>query len=200
MQILPPEGKGGPLAIGLLVIALLLAYFLGFHWFFAGHKELNEQTASLLETEARFRARAAAREDLLAELERVRGTASDSVLFLPEDNFSLGAAALVTRLKETVAQQAQDTQRCQVVSTQDSRSVDPEPFQKVTIKVRMRCDLEDVVAVFQAIEGGAPVMFLENVNLFLDRSLYVRQAPNLGFLDIRFDLSGYLRIAVEGAR
>jgi general secretion pathway protein M len=194
MAKLPAKGQGKLLAIGLLLLVGLLAYGIGFAGFFAHQGQLNEELDGLAVQLANFRRAAGERDRLKAELDQVKSQDQTSALFMTEENFDLGAATLDSRLKQVVAQRARDTQRCQVTSSSTRRPLEPERFEKVTVSVRMRCDLEDLIAVFHELESGVPVLFLENVNIFYEQAAYMGNQPGIGYLDVRFDLSGYLRV------
>ena len=55
LTLLPPKGQGQVMALGLLVIALALVYFLCLHWFVRGHLDVASQMSELKESELRFR-------------------------------------------------------------------------------------------------------------------------------------------------
>jgi len=191
---LPAKGKGKPLAVGLLLLAGLLVYGVVFAGFFSRQGEFNEEIRGLADQLAKFERSAAERDTLTSELDSVKNQDRASALFMGEENFDLGAATLDSRLKQVVAQRARDTQRCQVTSSSTRPANEPEQFEKVTVSVRMRCDLEDLVAIFHELESSVPLLFLENVNIFYEQAAYMGNQPGIGYLDIRFDLSGYLRV------
>lgn len=195
MLKLPARGKGRPLALGLLALLALAIYGVAFAGFFSRQSELNEDLRGLADQLAKFERSANERDKLKAELDQVKNQDQASALFMGEENFDLGAATLDSRLKQVVAQRARDTQRCQVTSSSTRRPMEPEQFEKVTVSVRMRCDLEDLIAVFHELESAVPVLFLENVNVFYEQAAYMGNQPGIGYLDVRFDLSGYLRVA-----
>src|SRR5690625_7778881 len=56
MQLLPDLENNRPLAIGLLVVALVLVYFIFFHWFVARHLDMAGHVSQLEHSAARFNA------------------------------------------------------------------------------------------------------------------------------------------------
>jgi general secretion pathway protein M len=71
-----------------------------------------------------------------------------------------------------------------------------ERFQKVTVNVRMRCGIEDLKKVLYALETGVPMIIADEVTVIKPRSRRrtTDQQPEVGtLLDIRFNMSGYLR-------
>ena len=72
-----------------------------------------------------------------------------------------------------------------------------ERFQRVTIKVRMRCELDDLSKVFYNLEGETPYVFVDNVSIYrqISRRRRGRETVQQRILDVRFDLSGYIRMS-----
>jgi general secretion pathway protein M len=71
-----------------------------------------------------------------------------------------------------------------------------ERFQKVTVNVRMRCGIEDLKKVLYALETGVPMIIADEVTVIKPRSRRrpTDQQQEAGtLLDIRFNMSGYLR-------
>ena len=74
--------------------------------------------------------------------------------------------------------------------------VAPLTVQKVTVNVRMRCDSEDFLRILHGMETGVPLMLVDDLNIIRPRvtrrtSSSPTQTP--GELDIRFNVSGYLK-------
>lgn len=195
-QLLPPEDKRRPLAIMLLVIAVILTYWICFHWFFVAHAALNEQIEAEQQQEARFRAVAQQRDNYAAQIKVLRETQSSNDYFLKEANFNLAAADMQRRLKNIVNLQAEEADQCQIISNQNVRSRVEEPFERVTVKVRMRCELSDLSKILFDVEGGNPLMFVDNVQLYRQTTRSSRRrgsTPTRRPLEVRFDMMGYLR-------
>src|SRR5690625_7776319 len=81
MQLLPDLENNRPLAIGLLVVALVLVYFIFFHWFVARHLEMAGQVSQLEETAARFKAAVERREPLRQRLDEPHADPPHTALF-----------------------------------------------------------------------------------------------------------------------
>lgn len=206
MRLLPPPGKGRPLAWILFVITALLGYLLLVHWWFvAPHLAISGEIAQLKEQEARFRAAIASRPQIEQRLQEVRTFESGSPSFLPENDFDSAAAALFSRLKALVAEKAEVPERCEVASHNPKRSVAEELYERVTISVHLRCDIDDFGEVLHAVESSKPVLFVNELNIYRQMtsgargglgSRRARPTPGASGayqLDIRFDLYGYLR-------
>ena len=94
-----------------------------------------------------------------------------------------------------VRAKADDT--CQIVSRQPVRPRVQERFQKVTVNVRMRCDADDFLQVLYMMETGLPLMLVDDMNVIRPRtrrrSRNAAKVAEQGALDIRFNVSGYLK-------
>ncbi len=194
-QLLPDKEKQRPLAYMLLLVAVVLVYWIGFHWFFQRHAALGEQIAQLRASEARFQGMIEQRPRIEAELEKVRQFEADSDYFLKQPNVSLGSAELTNRLKELIRLHAADERNCQVISNQNMRVRTEQRFEQVTNKVRLRCELEDLSKVLYHLENGTPYVFVDNLSIYrhVTRRRRGRETIEQRTLDVRFDLSGYLR-------
>jgi general secretion pathway protein M len=98
------------------------------------------------------------------------------------------------RLGEMVRSQANES--CQIVSRQPVRPRVQERFQKITVNVRMRCDAEDFLQILYQMETGTPLMLVDDLNIIRPRTR--RRTRNAktevqGALDIRFNVSGYIK-------
>lgn len=194
MALAIEQGNSRRSAILLLVIAVLLVYLLGFHWFILRHMDYNEEISQLAMQLTRFQRVAAQREQVEAQLQALQGRRSESNLFLEESDFNEAAAAMSERLNQMVSTQAEGS--CQIVSRQPVRARVVERFEKVTVNVRMRCQAEDLMRVLYSLETGVPMIIAEELTIIKPR---VRQRANnqaasaAEALDVRFNMSGYLR-------
>ncbi|MBX3725766.1 MAG: hypothetical protein KF823_07595 [Xanthomonadales bacterium] len=209
MRVLPPPGKGRLLAVVLALIVAIGGYLLLVHWWFVSpHLAMAGEISDLRQQEARFRAAIAARTDIEARLAQVRAFESGSPSFLPEADFDSAAAALFLRLKDVVTQHAEVPERCEVASHNPKRSMAEERYERVTISVHLRCDIDDFGEILHALEGGKPLLFADELNIYRQQVAAGRPtafgggtgAPVGSYrLDIRFDLYGYLRAPGPGA-
>ncbi|MGD9021449.1 MAG: type II secretion system protein GspM [Lysobacterales bacterium] len=191
IQIMPDAQNSRATALMLLVIAVLLAYLLFFHWFVLRHLDYAEEIGELREQLGRFHAVAAQRETLQQQLAGIRGSDSDAALFLSQATFDEAAAAMSSVIGDLVSTEADDT--CRITSRQPIPSRVQERFQRVTVNVRMRCDAEDFLGILHGMETGVPLMLVDDVNIIKPRARRSRDAVAQGELDIRFNVSGYLR-------
>lgn len=197
MQLLPKAENGRFLALLLALIAAALVYLFGVHWWFTErHLVIAEEMAELREQYARFKAKADQKPLIDRQLADVREYEAGNPAFLPEGDFDSAAAGLTQRLKQIVASHAPDPQRCQITMNQYSRSTEPDPFERVVIKVRLRCDLEPFAGILYDLESASPVLFIEELAIFRQQGYLVPGQNKLSnYLDIRFDLFGFIRKA-----
>lgn len=195
MQLLPKRENNRPLAIGLLLIALILVYMAGFHWFVVRHAELAAEAGRLEQQAARFKAAVARRPDLETRLAELHTERLDAALFLPETGFSSAAASLTRRLRETIDSEALQSDLCSVQATQNIQEQEVDRFERVTVNVRILCPLDDAARILFALEDSEPMIFLDNLlfrqRIMADRS-GSRGAVNYGRVEIQFNMYGFL--------
>ena len=194
MQVLPDQRNSKTTALMLLVIALILVYLLVFHWFVLRHIEYADEIGDLRTQLSRFQTVALQRESLQTQLGQIRNSQNDEGLFFEYPSFDEAAAALSGNIGDMVRTQADES--CQIVSRQPVRPRVQERFEKVTVNVRMRCDAQDFLLVLYGMETGMPLMLVDDLNVIRPRTSSrkrSRQAKPQGSLDIRFNVSGYLK-------
>ena len=187
-------GNSRRTAVLLLVIAVILVYLLGFHWFILRHLEYSEEITGLSDQLARYQRVAAQHGMVQEQLESLQNRRSESNLFLQEADFNEAAAAMSERLNQMISTQADES--CQIVSRQPVQARVVERFEKVTVNVRMRCAIEDLMQVLYSLETGVPMIIADELTVIkprVRRRVNNPAAANAEALDIRFNMSGYLR-------
>ena len=195
MRLLPDRKQSRPLAIALLVIAVLLVYFIGFHWFVMRHVELSDRIGRLENQIARFKGTVAMAEPMRARLNELRASQMDSALFLDGQDPNIAAAELIRLLRDWVDSTAADTDLCRITNTSPRRYNDPELFQSVRVNVRMQCPLDDFMRVLYEMESSVPLVFVDSImiNQRLTPDMRMRRGSQpYGQLDIRFEMYGYI--------
>jgi general secretion pathway protein M len=195
MALVAEQGNNRLTAILLLVISVIVVYLLCFHWFILRHVELGSEISLLSEQLGRFE-RVAARRDLYEQqLEQLQERKSDANLFLEGGDFNEAAAEMSERLSQMISTQADDS--CQIVSRQPVRPRVQERFEKVTVNVRMRCRVEDLQKILFSLETGVPLVIADELTVIKPRSRRRSSRQSVQetdtALDIRFNISGYLR-------
>jgi len=197
MALVTQPGNSRLTAILILVIVLLVVYLTCFHWFILRHLEYSAEIGELSGQLGRYQRVAAQRAEYETRLQGLQDRRSEENLFLEGNDFNEAAAGMSERLSQMISIQADDS--CQIVSRQPVRPRVQERFEKVTVNVRMRCGVEDLKKVLYALETGVPMVIADEVTIIKPRSRNRRsrnQEPETGQpLDIRFNMSGYLRVS-----
>lgn len=195
MALVADQGNNRLTALLLLVIALLMVYLLCFHWFILKHREYSSEISDLSVQLGRFQRVAAQRSLYEGQLQSLQDRKSDENLFLEGGDFNEAAAGMSERLSQMISTQADDS--CQIVSRQPVKPRVQERFQKVTVNVRMRCHIEDLKKILHSLETGVPMVIADQVTVIKPRTRRrtknQQPAPAANTLDIRFNMSGYLR-------
>lgn len=189
----PRDGRF--LAVVLLLIVLLLVYLLGVHWWFvAPHLQYAGEMQDLREQQLRYRHAIEEKPEIEQRLAEVKAYEQGNRAFLSETDPNAASAALIQRLKQAMTDHAKDEQRCQNVSTQSFNGGEEELYKRVTVQARLKCDLEPLAAILYDLENGKPYLFVDQVMIYKQQSYSppgVKVVPNP--LDVRFNLSGFLR-------
>ena len=108
--------------------------------------------------------------------------------YLKSNSAALAAAELQRLLKRIAT-----TKNAQVVSTQILTTRQEEGFDRISLKVRMRGQLEHIVQAFYALETGDPFIFLDYVSIRAGRGRRIRgQTRALQTMDVDMELIGYM--------
>ena len=194
MALVPEQGSGKLTAVLLAAIVLILVYLRCFHWFIVRHMEYSEEIASLSDQLGRFERVAAQRDSYQSLLQELQGRRADADLFLDGDDFNEAAAGMNEQLSQMVRTQAEDP--CQILSRQQVRPRVQERFQKVTVNARIRCGIQDLQKIIYSLETSVPMILVEELTVIKPRTRRTSRSepqPTQTVLDIRFNMSGYLK-------
>jgi general secretion pathway protein M len=146
-------------------------------------------TIAGLESRLQQLQRAAAIGDTLQpQYEQLKRWQTSGAQYLKSNSAALAAAELQRLVKRIVV-----AKNAEVVSTQILTTRQEEGFDRVSLKVRIRGELENVVQAFYVLETGDPFVFLDNVSVRASRGRRVRgQVATLQTLDIDMELIGYM--------
>ena len=199
-KLQPKDGRF--LAVVLLLITLVLVYLIGIHWWFvAPHLEIAGQMQDLREQQARFQHAIAERPEIEKRVAEVKAYEQGNQAFLSETDSNAASAALIQRLKAAMSDHAKDESRCQNVSTQSYNGGEDELYKRVTVQARLKCDLEPLASILYDLENGKPYLFVDQVMIYKQQAYTppggkVAPVP----LDVRFNVSGYLREPGKAAK
>ncbi len=192
LDLKPKDGR--LLAVLLLAIVLMLIYFFGVHWWFVTpHAGYFGEMSDLREQQQRFARIAGERPTIEARLAEVRTYEQGNQAFLSESDANAASAGLIQRLKQAQTDHT-DARRCSVVSTQSYSGGQEELYKRITMQARLRCDMESLAAILYDLENGKPYLFVDQLMIYKQQT-YVPPGgkPVASPLDVRFNLSGYLR-------
>jgi general secretion pathway protein M len=139
---------------------------------------------------------AAGGEGLQQEVQRLQRWQSSSKLYLRANTEALAAAELQRIVKQQAAARGG-----RVMSTQTLAGKQEDAFTRVTLKVRLRTDMQGMLHTLHGLESRRPLLFIDNLSIRSRTSR--RRDPTTGkpleavALDITFEVSGFVRAAVS---
>ncbi|MHB8448049.1 MAG: type II secretion system protein GspM [Rudaea sp.] len=191
--------NGRFLAVILLLIAVLLGYLLLVHWWFvAPDLAIAAQMQDLREQQQRFAGIVAQRPLIEKRLAQVRAFEQANQAFLADADANSAFSDLTQRLKQAISARVKDESKCAIVSNSNFKGGEEELYERVTIQVRMRCALEPFAEILYDLENSNPYLFVDQVLIYRQQFGYIPPGAKVHpptSLDIRFNLSGYLRKA-----
>lgn len=188
----PKDGR--LLAVVLLLIVVLAIYLFGVHWWFVSpHLEFYGQMGDLREQQQRYSRVILERPLIEQKLAEVQAYEQGNQAFLAEADANAASAGLITRLRQAQTDQT-DPKRCSVVSNTPYSGGEEERYKKVIVQARLRCDLESLAAILYDLESGKPYLFIDQLMIYKQQTYVPPGAKRVASpLDVRFNLSGYLR-------
>lgn len=199
MRLANDPRNGRFLAVVLLLIAVLLGYLLLVHWWFvAPDLAIAAQTQDLREQQQRFAGIVAQRPLIEKRLAQVRAFEQGNQAFLSDADANSAFSDLTQRLKQAISARVKDENKCAIVSNSNFKGGEEELYERVTIQVRMRCALEPFAGILYELENSNPYLFVDQLLIYRQQFGYVPPGAKTHpptALDIRFNLSGYLRKA-----
>ena len=186
-------------ALAILLFIFLAFYFLVFQGFFTEHSLLNEEVENLEVTRQEHTELAYQIPELQKRIQNVKDTVGDNTSFLTADSYNLGTSELTRILKQIVSNNSSSISECQTISQTPSKDKDPDQFEKIILKVRMRCQFPKMVNVVLDIENHTPKLFVSDLNF--EQRIRARtsrnQKPSQPLLEVRFDLYAYMNKIVK---
>ncbi len=176
------------LAIGLLLGVIAIVYRAAIVPMWGYYVENQESIESYREQTVRFRQ--IARE--LPQLERVLAALEqrrDLVGYaLPRTSPTLAAASLQNQVKALTGRSGGT-----LTSTQVLPVVEEAGFQRVAVSVRMTVSVDGLQKILYSLEAARPALFIDNLAI-IPRATRGRDGERTEHLDVRFDVSGFMRI------
>lgn len=184
------------LAILALLIGLMFTFTAVPLWSLNSHYtdtiERHQQRLQILQRKA------ATGDDLRARQAQLKQILSSNRHYLKSATEALAAADL-----QGIVKRISRSNQAELLSTQILPSIKDLGFSGVTLKVRMRGKLSNMVRIFHTLETGQPYLFMDNVSIRSriqhSRKIGYKSGQNsrtvdlIEMLDIEFDLTGYMQ-------
>ena len=157
-----------------------------------GYAESIEQSRKLIE---RFGRIGATREPLQRQLAQLQTRARSTSGYLRGKSATLAAAQLQNRVKQIVTRNGGSIRSLQTLPPQNERDLE-----RVTIRIQMTVGIEQLQKIFYAFENGRTHLFVDDVNVRVQRARRARRrgtAPPVDnrLLSVRLNLYGFARRA-----
>ena len=176
------------LALAILVLALGAVFSLSVLPVLLSNQHYRNSIDGLESRLQQLQHAAAIGDSLQPQYEQLKRWQTTGAQYLKSNSAALAAAELQRLVKRIVV-----AKNAEVVSTQILTTRQEEGFDRVSLKVRIRGELQNVVQAFYVIETGEPFVFLDNVSVRASRGRRVRgQVAALQTLDIDMELIGYM--------
>lgn len=186
-------------ALLIFLFLMVMVYFLFFQGFVSEHSILNEELSELEQNRIEYSELQALIPELQNRINTVKETVGDNTNFLVSTTDNLGKAELTRTLKSIVAQNTESSSECQTINHTPSKDKEPDQFEKIILKVRMRCQFDKMINVLADVEKHIPHLFIDN--LHLDQKAIRRSRKNIKptkpMLEVRFDLYAYMNMPVR---
>ena len=176
------------LALAILVLALGAVFSLSVLPVLLANQHYRNSIDGLESRLKQLQRAAAIGDSLQPQYEQLKRWQTSDAQYLKSNSAALAAAELQRLVKRILV-----AKNAEVVSTQILTTRQEEGFDRVSLKVRIRGELQNIVQAFYAIETGEPFVFLDNVSVRASRGRRVRgQVATLQTLDIDMELIGYM--------
>ncbi len=194
MQPLKLPADQRPLALGLLLVVIIVIYFLGVHWWFVAPQiDIGNQMDDLREQQQRFATIVAEKPDIQKRIDAVRKYEKNNQAFLPQNDAAAASASLIQRVTDVIKKRDPDGGRCSAQQSTPLRNQGKdEPYESVSVRIRMTCDMETATGVLYDLEQGKPFLFVDELMIY-QRANFYRQQKQTSKLEVQFTLTGYLR-------
>jgi general secretion pathway protein M len=151
---------GRLVAILLLVTVLATAYLHVVEPTVAAYSDAEDRLLEMQELIQHFDRLAVRGPSYASRLAEVERRQRDEGYYLAGDTDALAAASLQDRLAEAI-----ETNGGVLRSLQPLPGADEEGFRRITVRALMTASTETLVRTLQDIEGGSPILFVDNVEI-----------------------------------
>ncbi|MEH6826300.1 MAG: type II secretion system protein GspM [Motiliproteus sp.] len=177
------------LALGLLALLACLLISAVMLPLTAAKREAQARIEEMRYRLDKYRGMAASRAGLEQQYAQAHQQRSVDDAYLNQKTTALAVAALQQIAKGQIASRGG-----RLISMQVNPLRQEEHFVRISINVKMRSSLENLVKLFHALENGRPALFLGQVMLRGLTTGSAQRGNQRLELDVRFDLAGYMKV------
>lgn len=180
-------------ALLLLVLVMTAGYVFLVEPIVAAYADIDQAIADTRERAEHFERLGETRPALAAQMAELDRRQTSQGYYLSGGTDALTAAALQDRLKQVV-----EANGATIRSIQPLLGADEQGFRRVTVRVRMTATTASLFRSIYALEAGAPLVFIENIDI---QSRLARRTKDVAgdgqllqepALTVGFDVYGYL--------
>jgi len=179
------------LAIGLLLsIIICIGLLIFMPWYNSLTKTLDDIDEQIFR-DKRYQRVIASREEVLIEIEDGRKKINALGYFTDQETPSLAAAELQKRIKEMVQNADGEISSTQVLANKDKDGI-----LRITVKVKLKGDMEMLRNLLFEIEVEKPLMIIENLTIVpgrKKRNRKTRKTEQTGQVVVTLEVSSYMR-------
>ena len=182
------------LALALLLLVLGAIYGLLLHPLWV--QPLRTMAGELEQTrqrQARVQAELAQAPAVAAALAQAQQQLGGRPGFLQQGSAEQAATALVQRLEQAVLEASPGNRSCAITNRTPVTDTRNDRFPRAAVQVRLTCGNAELAAVLHSLESGSPRLFVDNLNILVQRYQFSGNQGSGGGVEANFDLYGYLQ-------
>ena len=179
------------LALALLMGICAIVYAVLIEPLWSRHQIFRQSRIQSAELLAKYQRIGGAVEALEADLAELQDAQASQAGYLPGESSSLAAAELQNYVKNIVRSAGEELRSTQVLPVHEEAGVT-----RVAIRVQLPIRIQGLQQVLHALESGMPFVFIDNIDVRRRRvSRQQVESDEAVYLDVRFDIIGYVRLA-----
>jgi hypothetical protein len=187
MNNLSPDLRQGIFSLGILFLVILAFYTVLIQPAISARSKNTERIEDLMFQSSKFTLSSQESDSLKEKIANLKNQNPNKNIFLQNKAPAIVAADLQKKIKALV-----ESSGGNLVSTHALTDGKEELFSKITVKVRMRTDMNALRDVFYQIAISEPLLFTENILIQKSRARSRKKQRVDNQIEVRFDVSGYM--------
>ncbi len=187
MNNLSPDLRQGIFSLGILFLVILAFYTVLIQPAISARSKNTERIEDLMLQSSKFTLSSQESDSLKEKIANLKNQNPNKNNFLQNKAPAIVAADLQKKIKALV-----ESSGGNLVSTHALTDGKEELFSKITVKVRMRTDMNALRDVFYQIAISEPLLFTENILIQKSRARSRKKQRVDNQIEVRFDVSGYM--------